>query len=77
VSAVELGFDVFNGSYPMKLTQGSQALMFDYVYERKAEDSDEEEYEVSAKRRRVANDEASSVTEKSQTQLLIDLNDKK
>jgi hypothetical protein len=79
VSAVELGFDIFNGAYPMKATQQNQALMFDYVYSssQKSEDDDEEDYEVSAKRRKVTEDENKTDSKSSKSPLLIDLGDKK
>ncbi len=76
VSAVELGFDIFNGSYPMKVTQLNQALMFDFVYSpnQNSEDHDDEDYEVSAKKRRFTENETDSKAQ--QSPLLINLNDK-
>jgi hypothetical protein len=49
VKAVELGFDLFSGSYPFVLTNKSQALIFSYVLNR----SEDENYEISPKKRKV------------------------
>lgn len=60
VEAVELGFDLFTGSYPYILTDKRQALMFDYEM-----NEDNEDPETPAKR--IKREKAPTV---------LDLNDK-
>jgi len=60
VEAVELGFDLFTGSYPYILTEKRQALMFDYEMS-----EDNENIETPAKR-----------VKKEKLPTLLDLNDK-
>ena len=67
VEAVEFGFDMFSGSYPKKISEKGQALMFSYELEDKnkneeEDDDDTENNRKSAKRQRV--------------EIVIDLNDK-
>ncbi len=60
VEAVELGFDLFTGSYPYILTDKRQALMFNYEMS-----PDSEDIETPAKR-----------AKKEKVPTLLDLNDK-
>lgn len=67
IQAVELGFDIFSGSYPYVQAEKGVAFLFDW----KMEENDDTE-PVSAKRRKVETEQELKTTE-----VMIDLNDKK
>lgn len=83
IKAVELGVDLFNGSYPAVMTQSNQALMFDYLYDhqvdskKRTHESDEEDVTVK-KRKNSTNGGTTSVTKEKndQNRLTINLGDK-
>ena len=84
VQAVELGFDIFNGSYPMKVTSNCQAIMFQPVFSTKrsiSNDSDTEEYESASKRAKLGEngekqDKSQQVEKDAKQSIYLDLNDK-
>jgi hypothetical protein len=87
VSAIELGFDIFSGSYPMKITQNIQAMMFETQYTKKitnviTESDNSEESGVPAKRIKLSesqndNRNGENVSEEQKKELFIDLKDTK
>ena len=72
MNAIELGFDIFTGSYPYLLSQRGQALVFDYELsdeeelnethvnkytEEKDDDQEDEEANAPGKRRKIQEDD--------------------
>jgi hypothetical protein len=70
MQAVELGFDIFTGSYPYLETQKGHACMYDYKMPNDINsDSDDEQENVPIKKRKIE--------DLSKNDTFIDLNDKK
>ena len=73
LNAVELGFDVFSGSFPFILTQQNRASLYKYKMDQIASANGEEENsEVPVKRRKLTETTSSPTTEQ-----FIDLKDQK
>lgn len=79
ISAVEIGFDVFSGSYPFLLTQQSHASLYEYkmVLDTDSNQSDSDECdEVPVKRQKI--DDTKNVVKAEKTnEFFIDLTDQK